>query len=146
MANSDNPRSGAEFEQLVQAFFAKQGLFLVPDVAVPVGVRNAKKAHRFDLGCETPPVLVECKCHVWTEGGNAPSAKLAVWNEAMLYFACAPETYRKLLVVQRSLRGNETLAEHYLRCYRHLVPAGVELWEFDPISKEGRCFHESRSD
>ena len=87
MANTDNPRTGAEFEQLVQAFFAKQGLSLVTNLGIPVGMGAAKKVHKFDLGSENPPVLIECKCHVWTEGGNAPSAKLTVWNEAMLYFA-----------------------------------------------------------
>jgi hypothetical protein len=146
MANADNPRTGAEFERLVQAFFAGQGLSLVPKLGVPVGIGTAKKVHRFDLGSETPPVLVECKCHVWTEGGNAPSAKLTVWNEAMLYFACAPEKYRKIMVVQRSLRGLESLAEHYLKRYRHLVPTRVEIWEFDPATTQGRLLHESRGE
>ena len=87
---------------------------------------------------------MEGKCHTWTEGGNAPSAKLTVWNEAMLYFACAPPKYRKLLVVQRSLRGSETLAEHYLKRYRHLVPGGVELWEFDSVARQGRLLYKSQ--
>ncbi|HXL34331.1 MAG TPA: hypothetical protein VN953_05395 [Gemmatimonadales bacterium] len=113
-------------------------------MAVPVGTGKAKKDHKFDLGSESPPVLVECKCHTWTEGGNAPSAKLTVWNEAMLYFACAPLKYRKLLVVQRSLRGPETLAEHYLKRYRHLVPGGVELWEFDSVTRQGRLLYKSQ--
>lgn len=138
MANCDTPRTGAEFERVVQEFFAKQGLVLASKVGVPVGVGAEKRVHRFDLGSETPPVLVECKCHVWTGGGNSPSAKLTVWNEAMLYFSCAPPQYRKILVVQRSLRGSDTLAEHYLKRYRHLVPEEVELWELDPVSGQGR--------
>lgn len=36
MANSDNPRKGADFERAIRAFFEKQG-------------------------SEVPPVLVECK-------------------------------------------------------------------------------------
>jgi len=143
MANSDNPRTGAEFERKVQSFFAAQGLELQLNVAIPVG-GTTKKPHKFDLGSETPPVLIECKCHVWTESGNAPSAKLTVWNEAMLYFSLAPSKYRKLLVVQRSLRASQSLAEHYLSRYAHLVPARVELWEFDPISKHGRCIYGKR--
>ncbi len=138
MANCDNPRTGADFEKVVQAFFAKRGLVLVPKMAVPVGVGVNKKPHRFDLGSETPPVLVECKCHVWTGGGNSPSAKLAVWNEAMFYFLCAPKKYRKLFVVQRSMRGEGSLADHYLGRYSHLVPADVEFWEVDPLTGEGR--------
>jgi len=140
VANSDNPRTGAEFERQAQSFFAKRGLVLRPAVAVPVG-GSVKRLHKFDLGSETPPVLVECKCHVWTEGGNAPSEKLTVWNEAMLYFSLAPPQYRKLLVVQRSLRVSLPLAEHYVKRYAHLIPAGVELWEFDPLSGDGRCVH-----
>ncbi len=105
MTNSHNPGTGAECERLVQAFFAKQGLSPVPSVSIPVGVRAAKKMHKFDRSCETPPVLVECKCHVWIDGGDAPSAKLTVGNEPMLYFIGAPAKYRELLVVQRSLRG-----------------------------------------
>jgi hypothetical protein len=143
MANSDNPRTGADFEDVVGTFFATQNLSLVPRLVVPVGAGVAKKNHTFDLGSERPPVLVECKCHTWTEGGNAPSAKLTVWNEAMLYFACAPPEYRKLLVVQRSVRGSETLAEHYLKRYRHLMPSGVEFWEVDSTTRQGRLLHRS---
>ena len=138
MANCDNPRTGSEFEKAVRAYFAKQGLLLVPKMSVPVGVGATKKPHRFDLGSESPPVLVECKCHLWTEGGNSPSAKLAVWNEAMFYFACAPKEYRKLFVVQRSLRGEGSLADHYLSRYEHLVPEDVEFWELDPATGQGR--------
>ncbi len=146
MVNADNPRTGVEFEGLVQAFFASQGLPFVPKLGAPVGIGAAKKVHRFDLGSETPPVLVECKCHVWTEGGNSPSAKLTVWNEAMLYFACAAQKYRKIMVVRRSLRGAGSLAEHYLRRYRHLVPGRVEIWEFDPATRLGRLLRESRGE
>ena len=77
MASADNPRTGAEFERQVQAFFAKQGLLLQTSLTVEVG-GAVKRPHKFDLGSETPPVLVECKCHVWTEGGHVPSAKLTV--------------------------------------------------------------------
>lgn len=44
-----------------------------------------KKKHSFDLGCKDKKI-VECKSHKWTSGGNIPSAKLNVWNEAMYYF------------------------------------------------------------
>ena len=138
MANPDNPRTGATFEEAVRAFFGKRGLSLVPSIQVPVGVGAIKKLHKFDLGSESPPVVVECKCHVWTEGGNAPSAKLSVWNEAMYYFFCAPSGYRKIFVVQRTLRKGQSLAEHYLSRYRHLVPSDVEFWEFDPATGSGR--------
>src|SRR6266545_5810395 len=138
MANSDNPRTGAEFEELVGAFFATQGLTLLPNVAVPVGTGKAKKDHKFDLGSESPPVLVECKRHTWTEGGNAPSAKLTVWNEAMYFFAAAPSKYRKMLVVLRHLRRGQSLAEHYVSRFRHMIPRRVEIWELAKNGKSGR--------
>jgi hypothetical protein len=107
--------------------------------AVPIGVGQLKKLHNFDFGSEDPPVLVECKCHRWTTGGDAPSAKLTVWNEAMYYFAIAPAGYRRILFVLRDhlAARRQTLAEYYLARYRHLVPDGVEFWEFDETDK--RC-------
>ena len=132
MGNADNPRRGSDFELFAQAFFRARGLTLIRSFLVEVGLEGAVAAHKFDLGSDRPPTLVECKRHTWTAGGNAPSAKLAVWNEAMLYFLAAPETFRKVLFVLRSVRNGETLAEYYVRRYRHLIPAGVEIVECDP--------------
>jgi hypothetical protein len=137
--NADNVQTGRAFEELVRVFFGLKGLALQPKIKVFVGAGTKKKPHNFDLGCNQPPVLVECKCHVWTEGGNTPSAKLTIWNEAMLYFAATPSDYRKILVVRKSTRGAETLAEHYVKRFGHLIPSDVELWELDPISRQGRC-------
>lgn len=30
-----------------------------------------------------------------------------------------------------SQKRKETLAEYYIRTYRHLIPQGVEFWEYD---------------
>jgi hypothetical protein len=100
-----------------------------------------KKPHKFDLGSEVPPVLVECKAHTWTEGGNSPSAKLSVWNEAMYYFVAAPTHFRKILFVLKSVRGNQTLAQYYIGRYEHLISAGVEIWEFDREREEAECIY-----
>jgi hypothetical protein len=123
-------RTGPEFERAVRTFFANQGLVLMPSKSVEIGVGAIKKHHRFDLGSEHPPVLVECKCHVWTRAGNSPSAKLAVWNEAMYYFSCV-RGYRKIFVAQRDLLRGTSLAQHYLGRYPHWVPNDVEFWELD---------------
>jgi hypothetical protein len=58
---------------------------------------------------------------------------MTIWNEAMYYFALAPEDYRKILFVLRdySEKRGETLAEYYIRTYDHLVPDQVEFWEYD---------------
>ena len=134
MATS-NPVTGAEFEKTALRQFGKLGYAtLERGFAVDVGVAEVKKAHRFDLGSHDEKLLVGCKAHTWTSGGNAPSAKLSVWNEAMYYFLTAPSAYRKVLFTLRSERNGETLAQHYVKRYRHLIPPGVEIWEYDPAS------------
>ena len=110
---------------------------LIPGLSVRVGIHNAKKHHKFDLGSETPPILVECKSHTWTKTGNTPSAKITVWNVAMYYFHAAPAQYRKILFVLKHshVKKQLTLAAYYLRTYAHLIPDGVEIWEYDPVAK-----------
>ena len=141
MANRDNPRRGAQFEEFTQLFFSRRRIKLERGFVVDVGVADQKRPHKFDLGSHEPPVLVECKRHTWTKGGNAPSAKLAVWNEAMYYFATAPQHYRRILAVLRSLRGEESLAEHYIKRFEHLIPEKVEIWEIDPKAATGARVH-----
>src|SRR4030042_3791676 len=122
-----NAHVGRDFEARIQDFFARRGLPLTPSIAVPIGI-NGKKSHAFDLGNANDKVLVECKAHTWTEGGNVPSAKLTVWNEAMFFFYAAPPGYRKILVVLRDFnrKRKETLGEYYIRTNPHLIPKDVE--------------------
>ena len=82
---------------------------------------------------EEGKVLVECKAHTWTEGSNVPSAKMTTWNQAMFFYHVAPPGYRKILFVLRDFnpRRNETLGQYYIRTNPHLIPADVEIWEFD---------------
>jgi hypothetical protein len=131
-----NAHAGAEFEGLVQQFFANQGVALSSSFAVPVGVGNLRKSRKFDFGSEHPPIIVECKSHNWTTGGNIPSAKITVWNEAMFYFHIAPGRYRKVLFSLKSVRRSESLAAYYVRCFAHLIPAPVEIWEYDVDTHE----------
>jgi hypothetical protein len=141
LANKDNPLKGAKFEEQAKQFFAGQGIHLERGLSVDVGVSVQKKPHKFDLGSEKPPVLVECKAHTWTEGGNSPSAKMSVWNEAMYYFVTAPSHFRKILFVLKSTRKGETLADYYIRRFKHLIPEGVELWEFDATTGQAKCVY-----
>ena len=78
-------------------------------------------------------MLVECKSHRWTTGGNVPSAKVTVWNEAMYFFHLAPMQYEKVLFVLRHFdaRRRESLAEYYVRNYGHLIPNDVKILEYD---------------
>jgi hypothetical protein len=138
MENSDNPRTGSDFEVSVQAFFALRGVTLQRDFLQPVGMRSEKRQHSFDLGSADPPLLIECKCHTWTSGGNSPSAKLAVWNEAMFYFVAAPAQFQKILIVKRSLRGSLSLADHYVTRFEHLIPSRVTIVEYDDLAGTAR--------
>lgn len=129
-----NAHVGRKFELAAQKFFSKQGLKLEQNLKIAVGVGRITKDHAFDLGCNNKKILVECKSHKWTSpNDNVPSAKLTVWNEAMYYFLAAPSGYRKIMFVllDYSEKRKETLAEYYIRIYRHLIPNDVELWEYD---------------
>lgn len=133
VGSSSNAHVGRTFEELARGFLSTHGLRLQINFTIEVGVGTVRKSHAFDLGSDEPKVLVECKSHRWTAGGNVPSAKLTVWNEAMYYFHVAPDSYRKIMFVLRDLRhgDGESLAHYYLRTYAHLVPAGIEFWEYD---------------
>src|SRR5437868_4228530 len=127
-----NAHVGAEFERVALEFFAKNGIVLSRDFAVDIGL-SKKKKHCFDLGAAKEKVIVECKSHRWTAGARVPSAKMTVWNEAMYYFHLAPKGYRKILFVLHDKRKTtgETLLSYYKRTYSHLIPEGVEFFEFD---------------
>jgi hypothetical protein len=127
-----NAGVGRSFEDIARAFFlSEEGIALEPHYSVPVGLSDLKKNHRFDLGSHQPPILVECKSHTWTQSGNVPSAKMTVWNEAMYYFHVAPSHFRKVMFVLKHERRGISLANYYLGTYNHLIPAGVEFWEYD---------------
>ena len=128
-----NAHVGRDFESVAQEYFRQEGVLLGSNYAVSVGDGTEKKNRQFDLGSGEPPVLVECKSHRWTAGGNVPSAKITVWNEAMYYFHLAPPRFRKVLFVLRDLseRRGETLAGYYIRNYGHLIPKDVEILEYD---------------
>jgi hypothetical protein len=126
-----NAHAGSDFEATAQRFFASQGVVLMRNFTAPVGASDQKKLRRFDLGSENPPILVECKSHKWTQGGNSPAAKMTVWNEAMYYFYLAPKEFRKIFFVLKHSRRDISLASHYLANYAHMVPPGIEFWEYD---------------
>jgi hypothetical protein len=124
-----NAHAGSDFESCTRRFFAAEGIELTRKFATLIGAGQQKKQHCFDLGSEKPPMLVECENHSWTQGGNMPSAKITIWNEAMYYFLLAPAKYRKILFAAKYSRRSETLASYYLRTHGHMVPDGVEIWE-----------------
>jgi hypothetical protein len=66
-----NSHVGREFEEAARVFFTQTGIALRPAFVAEVGFK-IKKPHKFDLGSEHPPILVECKSYTWTGGGNSP--------------------------------------------------------------------------
>ncbi len=143
--STSNAQVGAHFENEASNYFLSKGITLDKNHKVQVGIGERKKTHAFDLGSDSPKVLVECKSHTWTFGNRVPSAKLTVWNEAMYSFVCSPSEYRKILFVLRDERvtNNETLAEYYIRTYSHLIPSSVEIWEFDTETSDGIVLKEA---
>jgi hypothetical protein len=136
-----NAHAGREFEDDAREYFKRdEGLDLESGLSVQIGVGSLKKPHAYDLGSQSPPILVECKSHNWTETGNMPSAKVTVWNEAMYFFHLAPVRYRKILFVLWAQHPSrkETLAEYYLRLYSYLIPQAVSVLEYDPSRKKAR--------
>jgi hypothetical protein len=110
-----NAHVGRAFEVATQAFFVTQGLPLQLGVKLPIGL-SGLKPHSFDLGNLDEKVIVECKSHTWTEGGNVPSAKITTWNQAMYFFHVSPAGYRKIMFVLKafSSKRNETLGRAVL--------------------------------
>lgn len=131
-----NAHVGRDFESVAQEHFRQTGVLLNRSFPVQLGAASEKGRRLFDLGSESPLILVECKSHRWTVGGNVPSAKVTVWNEAMYYFFLAPQEFRKVLFVLRDFneKRQESLARYYVRNYGHLIPRGVEILEYDEAS------------
>ncbi len=135
-----NTHAGKAFEAAAHQFWKSKGISLKCDFPLRIGVSEKKKERKFDLGCEDKKILIECKSHRWTEGGNVPSAKITVWNEAMYYFAICPKDYRKIFfcLLDRHRKQNHTLAEYYIKNRYHLIPDGVEIWEYDEESQTAK--------
>lgn len=134
---TSNTEAGRAFEEAAHIFFEASGIVLTKNFVAPVGFVT-KKDHRFDLGSEHPPILVECKSFTWTTGGNSPAAKIRGMNEVMLLFSVAPPHYRKILFLLKHVhpRRNLSLATHYIRTQDHLIGPKVEIWELDLESKQ----------
>jgi len=136
--SKSNAHVGRRFEEHAKRVFESQGIKLEGDFHLFIGIDKNKKEHAFDLGSNSPAIIVECKSHKWTSGNNVPSAKITVWNEAMYYFHLAPKRFKKILFVLRHYnpKKKETLAEYYIRTYSHLIPGGTEIWECQEKTKK----------
>jgi len=129
-----NAQVGREFEEAARLYFESTGIALTRAFVQPVGYK-IKKPHKFDLGSDNPPILVECKSLTWTSGGNSPSAKIRSLNEVMLLFSVSPPHYRRILFLLKHLKGELSLGKHYIKSEGHLIGPGIEIWEFDLVAK-----------
>ena len=61
---------------------------------------------------------------------------MTIWNEAMYYFHLAPKNFRKILFVlhDKRSRDGEGLLSYYKRTYYHMIPKGVEFFEWDEVT------------
>ena len=116
-ANSENPHVGRQFQELVQSILEKEYSTSFEQEAV-VAIGKPAKDHKFDLANDDRSIVAECKCYTWTDSGNVPSAKLAVF-----YFSFLPVKTKKILCMKKATyRGKtETLAEYYVRVHGHLL-------------------------
>ena len=120
--NSENPRIGREFQDLVQSIVEKR--YCIPfeqEATIPIG--KPPKKHKYDLASIDRSIVVECKCYTWTESGNVQSAKLMGLDEAVFYFGFLPPKTRKILCMKKAIfpGKDETLADYYVRVHGHLL-------------------------
>ena len=141
--STKNAHVGHQFKEAAISALEVAGISVTGDYPFEIVISGLTKAHSFDLGSDQPPINVECKSNRWASGSNVPSVKLAVWNESMYYFACAPSIFRKIFFVLSDIRATtgQTIAEYYIRTYRHLIPPNVEIWEYDEATKSVEIVH-----
>ena len=144
--STSNSHVGRAFEARARKVLAKRGLRLESGHKVPCGLDAVRKVHAFDLGSDNSRLIIECKSHTWTTGGKVPSAKMKNWAEAMFYFHMAPQDYRKIFFVERSMRPgrSESLLAYFLRTQAHMIPPAVAFRELDGDSDE-LIVHEVRA-
>ena len=138
MSNKDNPGNGARFQKEVLNWFQNQyDVHFELEKAIPIGVSELKKPHKFDIGDDQGRFAIECKRYTWTESGNVPSAKMGFVNEAAFYLMLLPDSVEKYIVMLYSYneKRGETLAQYYFRTNRHLL-GSIRIAEYDPDRNE----------
>ena len=58
-----NSHVGRDFEDAATAALMDADIHVSRDFEVEVGIATVRKPRKFDLGSNSPPVLVECKSH-----------------------------------------------------------------------------------
>jgi len=120
--NRLNPARGKRFQLTAARVLGNWfGVEFETDVPIPIG--DPPKLHRFDLVSPGADHVGECKSYTWTKTGNVPSAKMAFANEAVFYLQHLVDVAHRFVVLRRTThpKRSETLADYYVRTYRHLI-------------------------
>ncbi len=129
--NSENPKVGKAFQVFVKVCLQKRfNMEFSCEAAIEIG--SPPRPHNFDCASSDRSIVVECKCYTWTIGGNAPSAKLAQFDEALLYMSFLPEQTMKIIAVSKAetSRPGLTLADYIYQRKGNLM-RDVLLYEID---------------
>jgi len=129
--NSENPKIGKEFEKVVKEW-AELYYDCEFEPENPVEIGNPPKPHKFDLVSKDESIVIECKCYTWTEGGNVPSAKLAMLDEAILYLRSISFPTNKIIAMRYSWneKKQKSLATYFCEKKGHLL-GDISVWELD---------------
>ncbi len=129
--NSENLEVGKAFERLVKEW-AELYYDCEFDSEKPVRIGDPPKPHKFDLVSIDENIVIECKCYTWTEGGNVPSAKLAMLDEAILYLRSISFPAKKIIAMRFSWdeKKKKSLATYFCEKKGHLL-GDISVYEFD---------------
>jgi uncharacterized protein YbaR (Trm112 family) len=100
---------------------------------------DKKHLHEFDGG--NKELLVECKNYHFTKTNKKPSAKLSTLKQEILHFLACPNNYKKILVINKTSNGKETLGEYFVRTSDHLIPKDLVVFNFDVTTNQLDLIH-----
>lgn len=116
-------------EQVKRWYLAEKGVFLSHPVTLPIGILS-KQQCSFDLGSDD--VLIACQVQQWTKRDAVPRDAFVRWSGILYRFSLAPGYCRKILAVAASRnQAGESLARVFVVSHGHLIPPGVEIWQFE---------------
>ncbi len=132
--NSENPKVGKDFENIVSKWAKKQ--FKSNFCEKAIGIGNPAKPHKFDLVSEDNAVIIECKCYTWTIGNNVPSAKMAVLDEAAFYLLNVKYPVKRIIAMKKDYndKKKQTLADYFCEKKGHLLE-DIAVVEIDDKNK-----------
>jgi hypothetical protein len=115
-----------DFENLVEGYF-EDTLGIQFEDQVSQDEADGGR-HKFDIVSIDREIVIECKSHTWTKGGNYPSAKVADALVAAEHLK-GHSAKRKLLVFQDDTLRGKSLAETFMRRNREKLH-GIEIWVY----------------